>query len=285
MAKVARSIPDSCSFSIPGGPEYTRIKSILAREKLRTVCIEARCPNIGDCMCRGTATFLLMGPVCTRNCRYCAVEHGAPGAPDPGEPRRVARAVGQMGLDYAVITSVTRDDLPDGGAGIFAETVRLIREISPGCRVELLVPDFLHADNGALARVLGSRPDVLNHNIEVAGSLFEKLRPMGDYRRSLEVLRSAAEAGYPAKSGFMVGFGESERDVYETMRDLRDAGCSLLTVGQYLRSSREGFPVHRYYEPAEFEEIRKAAAHMGFAAARCGAMVRSSYHAEELAGC
>ncbi|TAL35187.1 MAG: lipoyl synthase [Spirochaetes bacterium] len=285
MGKVGRSIPPEYAISIPGGEEYTRIKRVIKEENLHTVCMEARCPNIGDCMCRGTATFLIMGPTCTRNCRYCAVSTGAPAPPDPDEPLRVARAIEKMKLTYAVITSVTRDDLADGGAGIFARTVSAVRERSPGCRVEVLIPDFMGSGADALDTVMRSRPDVINHNIEVVRPLFGELRPQGDYRHSLRLIERVAKSGIPAKSGLMVGFGESRLDVFDTMRDLRSAGCAMITAGQYLRSRREGYPVGRYYTAAEFDDIRAMAQSLGFESVQCGPLVRSSYHAGEMAEC
>jgi lipoyl synthase len=285
MGKVGRSIPAEFAIRIPGGEDYTRVKRVIREEGLHTVCMEARCPNIGDCMCRGTATFLVLGSTCTRNCKYCAVSTGAPAPPDTDEPVRVARAIGKMKLTYAVITSVTRDDLPDGGAGIFAHTVTAIRDRCPDCRVEVLIPDFKGKGADALDTVIRSRPDIINHNIEVVSPLFHELRPLGDYRHSLKLIERVAETGIPAKSGLMVGFGESLDDISNTLTDLRRAGCSMITIGQYLRSRREGFPVRRYYTAADFDGIRAMAHSHGFKSVQCGPLVRSSYHADEMAEC
>jgi lipoic acid synthetase len=276
-----RRIPDWIRFQIPGGENAARLRGVIKKSGLHTVCMEARCPNVGECMGCGTATFLIMGDTCTRNCRYCSVSQGTPRPLDSDEPSRIGGAVRSLGLRYAVITSVTRDDLPDGGAGYFAETVRAVRGTSPRCRVELLVPDFLHAAPESLQKVFSAGPDVLNHNIEVAEPLFERLRPTGDYRRSLRLLREISGAGFPAKSGLMVGFGETMDDITKTLEDLQAAGVTILTVGQYLRSKRDGFPVARYYHPDEFHKIEETAREIGFPSVRSGPLVRSSYRAGE----
>ena len=274
-----RKIPDWIRFQIPGGKNAARLRGVIKKAGLHTVCMEARCPNVGECMGCGTATFLILGDTCTRNCRYCSVTQGTPRPPEPDEPRRVGHAVQTLGLTYAVITSVTRDDLPDGGAGCFVETVRAVREYAPACRVELLIPDFLHASPGSLDQIFTSTPDVLNHNIEVAGPLFERLRPDGDYHYSLKVLRTISDAGIPTKSGLMIGFGETIDDIQKTLEDLRTVGVGILTVGQYLQSKRDGFPVARYYHPDEFQEIGDTARRMGFRSVRSAPLVRSSYRA------
>ena len=284
MGALNGRIPRWISLRIPGGADYVRVKGVIEREKLHTVCMEARCPNVGDCFCAGTATFLIMGDVCTRNCRYCAVRSGAPGPADPTEPERVARAIAELGLRYAVITSVTRDDIPDGGAALFAATVRAIRGISPHCRVEVLIPDFGQSMETSIERVMEAGPDVINHNIETVGSLFPSLRPRGDYRLSLRLLARVSSSRAPAKSGLMLGLGESMDQVRATLEDLRRAGCSILTAGQYLRSRRENHPVERFYTPDEFERVRELAESMGFERVLAGPMVRSSYHAGELSG-
>lgn len=275
--------PPWVRFSLPGGEDYVRVRGIIKEEGLHTVCTEAGCPNIGECFSSGTATFLILGDTCTRNCRYCAVTKGTPGPVDGKEPEKIARAIEKLGLTYAVITSVTRDDLPDGGAGIYAELIGRIREKSPACEIEVLVPDFMPRWVENLQLVIEARPDVLNHNIEVAHSLYRELRPMGSYEVSLKILQKAADAGLAAKSGLMIGFGESTDDVYDTLKDLRGAGCSMLTVGQYLQSTRDGFPVAKYYHPDEFDEIRQRALTLGFEKVMAGPLVRSSYHAGELA--
>lgn len=282
MGRLERRIPEWIRYRIPSGENYTRIKKIVRDERLHTVCTEARCPNIGECLCKGTATFLILGDRCTRACLYCAVTHGAPLGLDDDEPERVARAVTAMGLSHAVITSVTRDDLPDGGAGIFARTVEAVRKCLPSCRVELLIPDFKLSREESLERVIAARPDVIGHNIELARSRFGALRPQGDYELSLRVLRKICESGIVAKSGLMVGFGESLGEIRSTLCDLREAGCSLVTVGQYLRSSRDACPVEKFYTPEEFDEIGAMARLLGFAGVLAGPLVRSSYHAAEM---
>jgi len=282
MARLRR-IPDWIRFKIPGGGSYAAVKGVVNDLHLHTVCTEARCPNIGECLCAGTATFLVMGNVCTRNCRYCAVAKGVPAPFDDDEPRRIGEAVARLKLNFAVITSVTRDDLPDGGASIFARVIDEIRTQSSGTGIEVLVPDFLRSEPGSLDAVLEKRPGVFNHNIEVARPLYGTLRPQGDYRHSLNVLERAARAGLTVKSGLMAGFGETLDDIRDTLRDLRGAGCAALTAGQYLRSHKLAFPVAKYYRPEEFEEMRAMALEMGFAKAECGPLVRSSYHAAEMA--
>lgn len=285
MGRLTRTIPDWVRFRVPGGPEYASVKRVVGQLNLHTICTEARCPNIGECLCEGTATFLILGRVCTRNCRYCAVQQGLPekSDDDDGEPARVGRAVALLKLTYAVVTSVTRDDLPDGGAAAFVRTIDEIRRQAPGAKVETLVPDFLRSAPGSLESVLGARPDMLNHNIEVARPLFEKLRSLGDYRHSLGLIARAASSGLPAKSGLMVGFGETLDDIRHTLMDLRDAGCSIVTVGQYLRSHRRAHPVEKFYSPAEFDGIAELARKLGFSGVQCGPLVRSSYHAAETA--
>jgi len=282
MEKVKR-IPRWLKYTIPAGPEFARLKKTIRGYNLNTVCVEAKCPNIGECFCRGTATFLILGNSCTRNCRYCAVPKGIPQPLQSDEPERVAEAVRRLNIAYAVVTSVTRDDLPDGGASVFAETVRKIRDKNTHTRVEVLVPDFLHCAPDSLEAVLDAKPDVFNHNIEVARRLFVVLRPCGNYEHSLEVLKRASKRGLATKTGLMVGFGETIEDVKSTMRDVKNAGASIITVGQYLKSHREAFPVVKYYHPDEFEKIREYALNLGFEQALCGPLVRSSYHAAEMA--
>ncbi len=283
MGRLNRSIPDWIRFSIPGGSLYRKVGAVAARERLHTICIEARCPNVGECFSRGTATFLMLGDVCTRNCRYCAVRTGRPRAADASEPGRLARAVRELGLRYAVLTSVTRDDLPDGGAGLIAQAAGMIRS-SADCAVELLVPDFRGAVDAAIETVAGARPAVINHNIEVVRRLYCGLRPLGDYQLSLAVLRRCAEFDIPVKSGLMVGFGETVDDIRTTLGDLYDAGCRMLTVGQYLQAQPENAPVEKYYHPEEFEHLAETARCMGFTQVQAGPLVRSSYRADLLAG-
>jgi lipoic acid synthetase len=263
------------------GPNYAELKGLVRREGVHTICEEASCPNIYECWEEREATFLIGGDRCTRRCAFCDVTTARPEGYDTDEPRRVAESVEQMGLRYAVVTSVARDDLPDGGAWLFAETARLIRERLPGCGVELLVPDFKGSFD-ALRIVCGVEPDVLAHNVETVPRLFDRIRPAFTYEGSLELLRRA-RTGLPptsyTKSNLIVGMGETHDEVVDTMRDLRDAGCDLLTIGQYLRPSPLQMPVARYVPPEEFEPWRRAGEEMGFAWVEAGPLVRSSYHA------
>lgn len=263
------------------------VRKVLSDLHLETVCDQARCPNRGHCYQRGTSTFLILGSSCTRKCAYCAIERdvSSPPPPDPSEPSRVAEAASRMGLRYVVLTSVTRDDLPDGGAGHFAETVRGLRRRIPGVEVEVLTPDFQGARE-SLETIAASGPDVFNHNLETVERLFPSLRPVASYRQSLEVLRVFGELapGIPVKSGLMVGLGEDRGDVERSMEDLRGSGVSILTIGQYLQPTSDHFPVHRYVDPEEFEEYRVSALSMGFSSVASGPLVRSSYHADLLRG-
>ena len=281
---VERRLPDWFRVRAPGGPNYLDLRARFRSAALHTVCEEAHCPNIGDCWERRTATFMILGDTCTWRCHYCAVKTGRPEAVDMEEPRRLAATVQQMGLRYCVITSVTREDLPDGGASIFAECIRQIRTLLPDCKVEVLIPDF-KGDDDALATVLDAAPDVLNHNIETVRRVFRTVRPKGVYDRSLRLLRRAGElAGrIPTKSGMMVGLGETDEEITETMGELLENGCRLLTVGQYLRPSPVHFPLQRYYRPEEFDAIRDLGLRMGFRHVASGPLVRSSYHADEQA--
>ena len=283
MEKRKSIKPRWLTFAIPGGPEYTRLKSIIEHRGLNTVCLHARCPNIGHCFSCGTATFLILGSICTRNCRYCAISQGKPEPPDQQEPGLIAESIKLMGLSYAVITSVTRDDLPDQGAGHFSRTIRAIRSAVPQCGIEPLIPDFRRNTETCLHSILDEQPSVVNHNIEVTRSHFRELRPLGDYDHSLKVLEHISRSGIPSKTGLMIGFGESTKDIMATLRDIFDTGCRLLTIGQYLKSKKDGFTVQKYYHPSEFEEIRHYALSTGFTGVMCGPLVRSSYHAADLA--
>jgi len=280
MKSSYKRLPEWIRTKVPGGETYVLVKKATEGKNLHTVCLEAKCPNVGECFCGGRAAFLVLGDICTRNCRYCAVSHGKPAVLDPDEPRRIAEAVSELNLSYTVITSVTRDDCEDGGASHIAACVRAIRKAAGKCKIEVLIPDFRYAGHNALDIILKSCPDVVNHNIEVVRSLFPELRPQGEYDYSLSVLHRISSSGFSAKSGLMIGFGESESDIVSTFEDLRRAGCSILTVGQYLRSSKEGFPVSRYYRPEEFLRLEVEAKKMGFEKVLCGPLVRSSYHAE-----
>jgi len=268
----------------PGSENYLRLKGVMQELKLHTVCEEARCPNIGECWHHGTATFMILGDVCTRACAYCAVAHGKPHGLDLAEPARVADAVGRMALQHAVITSVDRDDLPDGGAFIFAETIRRTRERMPGCRLEVLIPDFQGIES-SLHTVLDAGPDVLNHNIETVPRLYRMARSGGKYTRSLELLeRSRAyRPSIATKTGMMVGLGEEVDEVVAVFDDLRGAGVSILTIGQYLRPTPQHAPMVRYYHPDEFAELKRLALARGFVHVESGPLVRSSYHAHEQA--
>jgi lipoic acid synthetase len=276
--------PEWLKVRAPGSPSYLRLKGIMRNLNLHTVCEEAQCPNIGECWNHGTATFMILGDVCTRACAYCAVSHGRPDPADPAEPARVANAVNTLGLNYVVITSVDRDDLPDGGASIFAETIRQTRERTPDCRIEVLIPDF-QGNEDALRTVLDARPDVLNHNTETVPRLYRMARSGGRYSRTLELLERARRyaPGIPTKTGVMVGLGEEPGELVATFKDLAAAGCQILTIGQYLRPSAAHAPMVRYYHPDEFRDLKAAALDLGFVQVDSGPLVRSSYHANETA--
>ncbi|NTU41759.1 MAG: lipoyl synthase [Nitrospirales bacterium] len=258
-------------------------KNLLRSHRLTTVCEEARCPNKGHCFSKPTATFMIMGDTCTRDCGFCSVISGKPGCLDPAEPLRVAEAAKELGLTYVVVTSVTRDDLPDGGAAHFAATIRAIRKDLPDAKVEVLVPDF-KGDAESVRIVLDARPDVFNHNVETVPRLYPDVRPQADYRRSLDLLRSAKEIApeVKTKSGIMVGFGETVEELTSLFRDLRAEGCSLLTIGQYLRPSKMNLPVVQYIKPEVFEELKGIALNLGFEFVASGPLVRSSMNAEEM---
>jgi lipoyl synthase len=265
----------------PGGPNYIRLKGLMREWNLHSVCEEAHCPNIGECWEDSTATFMILGDTCTRNCGYCAVSHGKPVWEDREEPERVGRVVGELGLEHVVITSVNRDDLADGGAGAFAATVRAIRRYASGCRVELLIPDF-QGKAEALQTVVDAAPDVLNHNTETVPRLYKMARHGGRYERTLELFRRARRSAprLLTKSGIILGLGEERAELLETMRDLRDTDVNILTLGQYLRPSAQHLPVARYYSPEEFAELGEAGRAMGFSHVESGPLVRSSYHAK-----
>ncbi len=265
------------------GPAYERLRNRLKRNQIHTVCQEANCPNIWECFSQKTATFLILGDHCTRSCRFCAVTHSLPQPPDIDEPERVAETAREMQLDYVVLTSVTRDDLPDGGAGYFAETIHRIQKKIPGARVEVLVPDFL-GNSDALYKVLDAHPVVLNHNLETVSRLYDRVRPGADYTRSLTLLeRSLSYAPeITTKSGLMLGIGETDSEIMQTLKDIRSVGCGLLTLGQYLAPSRNHLPVDRYIPPEKFDRWRSKALDIGFDQVASGPFVRSSYHAKEL---
>jgi lipoic acid synthetase len=276
--------PEWLKVRAPGSPSYLRLKSLMRGLDLHTVCEEARCPNIGECWSQGTATFMILGDVCTRACAYCAVSHGRPAPTDSAEPARVADAIKTLGLTYVVITSVDRDDLPDGGASVFAETIRETRARLPQCRIEVLIPDF-QGSHEALKSVLDAGPDVLNHNTETVPRLYRMARSGGRYARTLELLERARRyaQAVPTKTGLMVGLGEEHEELVSTFQDLRQAGCEILTIGQYLRPSAGHAPMVRYYHPDEFLELKQIALGLGFGHVDSGPLVRSSYHAQETA--
>ncbi|MBI4495089.1 MAG: lipoyl synthase [Chloroflexi bacterium] len=274
--------PDWLRAPIPGGPGFRQLKGLVRDLELHSICEAALCPNIGDCWQRRTATFLLLGEVCTRNCGFCAVATGRPGAVDPAEPHRLAQAIKQLGLRHIVLTSVTRDDLPDGGASVYAETIRQLRRASPGSTIEVLVPDF-QGNWAALEAVMAAGPDILAHNMETVPRLYRRVRPKAIYARSLELLQRARALAPQArtKSGLMVGLGERVPELQHTFSDLRAQGVDILTVGQYLRPTLHHLPVERYYTPDEFGALKRVALALGFRHVEAGPLVRSSYHADE----
>jgi lipoyl synthase len=281
ISSPANRKPPWLKVRFPGGENYIRLKRLMREENLHTVCEEAHCPNIGECWQAGTATFMILGDTCTRACGFCAVKSGRPDVLDKLEPMRVARAVQQMGLTHAVVTSVNRDDQPDGGAAIFAQTIRWIRRLSPNTSVEVLIPDF-EGNWDALATVMAAQPEILNHNTESVPRLYRRVRPKARYTRSLDLLRRAKELdpGTITKSGVMVGLGETKAELQQVFANLVDNGVEILTVGQYLRPSAKHLPLVRYYEPEEFEQLREDALALGFKHVESGPLVRSSYHAE-----
>ncbi|MFO7884626.1 MAG: lipoyl synthase [Desulfobacteraceae bacterium] len=278
---------------LPRGGEYEKVRQLIAGSGLKTVCQAARCPNIWECFSHGTATFMILGDRCSRNCRFCNIPHGKKlDPPDPQEPLRVAQAAQDLGLKYVVVTSVTRDDLNDGGAGHFAMTInelkkRLTENTRPenirpkNIRVEVLIPDF-KGDTAALERVINAGPDVLNHNVETVPSLYYKARPEADYHQSLNLLDRASKSNVPVKSGIMAGLGETKDELKQTIRDLHAHGCTLLTIGQYLQPSLKHLPVEKYYTPEEFEMLKSFAEKTGFTGIASGPFVRSSYQADKL---
>ena len=280
---LPRQKPPWLTRRLPTGPAYENLRRLLRASRLHTVCQQARCPNIWECFAQGTATFLILGSRCTRSCRFCAVVRGPTDPPDSEEPGRVAEAAATMGLTYVVVTSVTRDDLPDGGAEHFARTIREIRRRLPNALVEVLVPDFC-GNRDAFRTVSEARPDVLNHNLETVFRLYSLVRPQADYGRSLALLDHAKRCNpnLPTKSGLMLGLGETVGEVEEALRDLVQAGCTILTLGQYLQPTAEHLPVARFLSPEEFTTLRGKALAMGFSQVASGPFVRSSYHAREL---
>lgn len=272
--------PEWLKVKIPTGENYNRLKQLVTDRKLNTVCEDARCPNIAECWSRKTATFMILGDVCTRSCGFCSVKLGKPGALDYDEPRRVAESVKQLGLKHAVITSVNRDDEKYGGADVFALVIREINRLVPDCKVEVLIPDFRGVWE-ALDIVLDAKPDILSHNIETVRRLYHFVRPQANYERTLELLERTKEKGFVTKSGFMVGLGETDEEIIDLMHGLRNVECDIITIGQYLRPTANHLPVQRYVHPDDFKKFKRIALEMGFKHAESGALVRSSYHADE----
>jgi len=272
--------PSWLRAKIPGGPVYQQTTQIVREHKLHTVCESAQCPNLGECWSRKTATIMILGNICTRSCGFCAVQTGRPTELDRDEPRRVAEAIRLMGLRHAVITSVARDELRDGGAGIWAETIRAVREVNPGTAIEVLIPDFKGRWQD-LETVLEARPDILNHNVETVPRLHKLVRPQAKYERSLEMLRRAKAAGFVTKSGLMLGIGEEQDEIAATLRDMAADKLDILTLGQYLRPSAQHLPLYRWVTPEEFAHWKQFSLDLGFRVVESGPLVRSSYHADE----
>ena len=277
-----RRHPDWLKVKIGGGESFIKMKSILRNAKLHTICEEAKCPNIAECFGSGTAVFLILGDICTRNCKYCNVKHGKPLSLNPDEPKDVAESVKELGLKYVVITSVTRDDLEDGGACVFYDTVKEIKKQNENCKVEVLIPDFKGRIK-SLKKVIDAKPNVINHNIEVVQELFPEIRPEGDYKTSLGLLRNIKniDQKVKTKSGFMIGIGENKEQILKTIKDLREADVDFLTIGQYLQPTKEHAEIKKYYTPKEFDKLKKTALDMSFDHVESGPLVRSSYHAEK----
>ena len=274
--------PEWLKVKLPTGENYAFLKNLVSRKKLNTVCEDARCPNMAECWSRRTATFMILGEVCTRSCGFCSVKLGKPEALDYDEPRRVAESIRELGLKHAVITSVNRDDEKLGGADIFAMTINKIRELAPQCKVEVLIPDFRGVWE-ALYIVIDARPDILNHNIETVPRLYHFVRPQANYQRTLELLERSKGSGLTTKSGFMVGLGESDDEVFELMEALSNVNCDIITIGQYLRPTKNHLPVQRFVHPEVFKLYKTIGLEMGFNHVESGPLVRSSYHADEQA--
>ena len=285
VVPIDRARPDWLKVRLPTGPTYENLRRLMRSKELHTVCEEAHCPNMAECWGAGTATFMILGDTCTRSCGFCAVKTGRPGVVDSDEPARVGDAVARMSLGHAVVTSVNRDELPDGGASIFADTIREIRLQSPGTTVEVLIPDFLGKPE-ALDAVIDAKPEVLSHNVETVARLYSRVRPQARYERSLGVLRRIAERApeIVCKTGIMLGLGETKDEVVATMRDIVAEGAHVLTIGQYLRPSPMHLPIERYWTPDEFAELRDQGMALGFRHVESGPLVRSSYHAERHVG-
>ena len=278
-----RRHPDWLKVKIGSGEKFLELKSLLRNTKLHTICEEAKCPNVAECFGAGTAVFLILGKICTRNCGYCNVMHGKPLPLNPNEPKNVAESIKKLGLRYAVITSVTRDDLEDGGASVFYETVNEIKKSNKDCKVEVLIPDF-KGNLDSLKKIIDSNPDVINHNIEVVSRLFQVIRPQGNYKTSLVLLKNIKKIknDIKTKSGFMVGLGEEKKEIIQTFNDLRKSDVDFLTIGQYLQPTKRHVEIKKYYRPEEFNDLKKIAMSLGFKHVESGPLVRSSYHAEKV---
>jgi lipoic acid synthetase len=276
-----RRHPDWLKVKIGGGETFGKMKSLLRNSKLHTICEEAKCPNIAECFGSGTAVFLILGDYCTRNCKYCNVKHGKPLPLNPEEPKDVAESVKELNLKYVVITSVTRDDLDDGGAGVFYDTVFEIKKLNKDCKIEVLIPDF-QGNLKSLKKVIDSYPNIINHNIEVVKDLFPTIRPEGRYKTSLDILKNIRKIDnkIKTKSGFMVGIGENEDQIIQTIHDLRISNVNFLTIGQYLQPTKNHVEIKKYYNPKEFDNLKRIALKLGFDHVESGPLVRSSYHAE-----
>lgn len=272
--------PEWLKIRLPSGRNYADVKELMKNNRLNTVCEEAKCPNLGECWNNRTATFMILGDVCTRSCGFCNVKLGMPSRLDLDEPRRVSDSVAALGLKHAVITSVNRDELADGGAGIYAETIRLLRTNSPACTIEILIPDF-KGETEAFEIIMGNPPDILNHNLETIERLYHAVRPQAKYERSLFLLKWFKERGLTTKSGIMVGIGETKEEVFTIMDDLRSVGCDVMTIGQYLQPTKNHLPVDRYVSLEEFAEYRTRGKALGFKALESAPLVRSSYHAHK----
>lgn len=278
-----RRHPDWLKVKIGGGKNFVKMKSLLRNAKLHTICEEAKCPNIAECFENGTAVFLILGDTCTRNCKYCNVKHGTPRSLNPNEPKDVAISVKELNLRYVVITSVTRDDLDDGGASLFYDTIKEVKKLNQNCKLEVLIPDF-RGNLESLKKIVNAGPDVINHNIEVCQDLFPDIRPEGNYKISIKLLKNIKKIknNINTKSGFMVGIGETKDQIIKTMEDLKKANVDFLTIGQYLQPTRNHAEIKKYYTPKEFEEFKNIAINMGFKHVESGPLVRSSYHAEKV---
>lgn len=272
--------PEWLKIKVPLGTKFSEIRRLVDEQHLNTVCEDARCPNMEECWNRGTATFMILGDICTRSCGFCAVKTGRPVVLDTDEPRRVAEAVEHMGLRHAVITSVNRDELPDGGAGIFAATIRAIRDRVPSCHIEVLTPDF-QGKSAAVQIVIDARPDIFNHNMETVPRLYRRVRPQAKYQRSLDVLEMCKKQGLVTKTGIMLGLGEGEEEIMQVMKDLREVDVDIMTLGQYLQPTKKHLPVDRYVTPDEFLAWKERGLALGFSHVESGPLVRSSYHADE----